>query len=144
MRNKHYHHVQDETNPGIVEALYKVDSAWYVFFEFESPIAHTQTPPTHNRKHDKEVYLDLNAGKDGRKEGESTMLFERRVGDKDLHFVLSALRAKDVKDVKEIDKSIECNYVRFDSEIHHISRRAHCSLHLSFFNQIIDMFTPLG
>ena len=31
------------------------------------------------------------------------MLFERRVGDKDLHFVLSALRAKDVKDVKEID-----------------------------------------
>ena len=57
----------------------------------------------HDRKHNKEIYLDLNAGKDGRKDGESTMLFERRVGDKDLHLVLSALRTKDVKDVKEID-----------------------------------------
>jgi len=48
--------------------------------------------------------VDLNAGKDGRgKDGESTTLFERRVGDKDLNFVLSALKEKDVKDVKEID-----------------------------------------
>ena len=47
------------------------------------------------------------------------------------------------KEGPSFDKSIECLYVGFDSEIHHISRRAHRFLHLSIFNQIIDMFIPL-
>ena len=64
----------------------------------------SNTYTSSHRKHNLEVCVDLNAGKDGRgKDGESTTLFERRVGDKDLNFVLSALKEKDVKDVKEID-----------------------------------------